>query len=105
MILYRHIEKEDNYAVTKNVRFGKWKFVKDSSLPASILVSVTSQEIAISDTEAISTKKLVKRKKYLRVINVIKESVGATSITKHILDLRIYLTVDKLLTSVPAIKI
>ena len=104
-ILRRRIEKENNYAAPKNVRFGEWEPVKDSSLPdPTVTVPSTTQEEAMPDAEGTTVKKTVKRKKHPRVVNVLKESVGATTITKRILDLGVNLTVGELLASAPAVE-
>ncbi len=63
-----------------------------------------SQEAAMPDAEASEPKRIVERKKYPRVVNVLKESVGATIITKRILDLGVNLTVEELLASAPAVE-
>lgn len=47
--------------------------------------------------EADKSKKTVESKKHLRVVTMLKESIGITIITKCILDLRVNLTVDELL--------
>ena len=53
----------------------------------------------------VSTKKNLECKWYPRVVNVLKdESVGATTITKRILDLEVNLTIGELLTSTPAVE-
>lgn len=49
-------------------------------------------------------KKNVKRKKYFRVVNVLKESIGVITIRKRILDLGASLTVVKLLVFAPVVK-
>lgn len=51
------------------------------------------------DIKAIELKKIVKKKKYPQMINILKKFLDAIIITKHILDLKINLTVGKLLTS------
>ena len=56
------------------------------------------------DEEVTKPKKQVERKKHPRVINVLKEVVGATTITKLILDLEVNLTVGELLVSAPVIE-
>lgn len=56
------------------------------------------------DAEATELKRPVERKKHPRVVNILKESVGATTITKRILDLGVNLTVDELLASAPAVE-
>ena len=45
-------------------------------------------------------KKIIKCKRYLRVVGVLKESVRATMITKRILDFGVNLTMGELLTSI-----
>ncbi len=65
---------------------------------------VPSQEAAMPDAEATEPKKQVEKKKHLRVVNVLKKSVGATTITKRILDLGVNLTVGELLASAPAVE-
>ena len=104
-ILRRRIEKENNYAAPKNVRFGEWESVKDSLLPGpTATVPSTTQEETMPDAEGTTAKKTVERKKHPCVVNVLKESVGATTITKRILDLDVNLTVGKLLASAPAVE-
>ncbi len=56
------------------------------------------------DAEASEPKKVVERKKHPRVVNMLKESVSATTITKRILDLGVNLTVGELLASAPAVE-
>ena len=104
-ILRRRIEKEKEYAAPKNVRFGEWEPIRDSPVPAPLFATppVTS-ETAMSDADMATTKKSVERKRYPRVVNVLKEFVGATTITKRILDLRVSLTVGELLASTPAVE-
>lgn len=58
-----------------------------------------SQKAAILDAKAGKLKKIVKRKKHPQVINILKKSVSVTTITKHIVNLGVNLTIDKLLTS------
>ena len=107
-ILRRRIEKENNYAAPKNVRFGEWEPVRDTSMPAPTpapaLISSPSQEAAMPDAETGEPKRTIERKKHPRVVNVLKESVGATTITKRILDLGVNLTVGELLASAPAVE-
>lgn len=59
----------------------------------SIQISNPFQEVAMLDVKANKLKRIVKRKKHLRVVNVLKEFVDATTITKRILDLKVNLTV------------
>ena len=56
------------------------------------------------DAEATESKKQVEGKKHPQVVNVLKEVVGATTITKRILDLRVNLTVSELFALAPAVK-
>lgn len=58
----------------------------------------------MSDTEVITAKKTVKRKKDLCIVNISKEYIEITIIINRILDLNIYLTVNKLRTLVLTIK-
>lgn len=72
--------------------------------PASVSVSNLFQETVMPDAEAGELRKTVEKKRYLRVVNVLKESMGTTTISKRILDLGINLTISKLLASAPAIE-
>lgn len=56
------------------------------------------------DVETYEPKKIIVRKKHLGVVNILKESIRAITISKHILDLRINLTVSQLLVSSPAVE-
>ena len=104
-ILRWRIKKENNYTAPKNVRFGKWEPVKDSSLPDPIAtIPSTTQEETMPDAESTTAKKTVERKKHPRVVNILKESVGTTTFTKRILDLGVNLTIGELLASVPAVE-
>lgn len=89
----------------KNVRFGKWDLGKDSFLsnPTVTILSTTLAEI-IPDMEGNMVKKTTERKKYFWVVNILKESMGATTITKHILDFGINLVFGELLASAPAVE-
>ena len=62
-----------------------------------------SQEEVILDSEPIS-KKGIGHKKYPGVVGVLKEFVGATMITKRILDLGVNLIVGELLLLAPAVE-
>ncbi len=107
-ILRHRIEKENDYTATKNLRFSEWEPIRDTSLPTPTPASAStpnlSQEAAMPDVEAGEPKKTVEKKKHPRVVNMLKESVGATTITKHILDLGMNLTIGELLTSAPAVE-
>ena len=103
-ILRKRIEKEDGYAAPKNVRFGEWRPVENAPQPsAPVSLQEPSQEQDMTDSEPVG-KKTVERKKHPRVVGVLKESVGATMITKRILDLGVNLTVGELLASAPAVE-
>ena len=56
------------------------------------------------DMEASEPSKIVERKIYPQVVNILKESIGAMAITKRILDLWVNLTIGELLVSAPAVK-
>ena len=56
------------------------------------------------DANTAIGKKNVKKKIYPSVVNVLKEFVGATTITKRILDLGVSFTVGELLASALAVK-
>ncbi len=58
----RRIEKENNYAASKNVRFGEWESVQESSLPAPTSAPVLSQKAAIPDAEATEPKNRLKKR-------------------------------------------
>ncbi len=75
-----------------------------ASTSASASIPNPSQKAAMPDAEASESKKTVEKKKYPRVVNVLKESISAITIAKRILDLGVNLTVGELLASAPAIK-
>ena len=56
------------------------------------------------DKEASEPRKRVERKKYSQVVNVLKESVRAKTITKHILELGIKMTIGEFRASVLVIE-
>lgn len=56
------------------------------------------------DAEVSKTKKIIQRKKHPQVINMLKQSVGAITITKRIIDLEINLTISMTQILAPAIK-
>ena len=58
----------------------------------------------MAEANTAINKKNVERKRYPQVVNVLKKSVGATTITKQILDLRVNLIVSELLASVPMVE-
>lgn len=61
-------------------------------------------KIAILDVNTATTKKIIKKKKYPQVINILKEFVKATIIIKYILDLGVNLIISKLLVFALTIK-
>lgn len=56
------------------------------------------------DTEVSEPRKTVERKKNPQVINILKESLSATTINMRILELVVNLTIGKLLASALAIE-
>lgn len=52
----------------------------------------------------VNTKKNLECKRHLRVVNILKESVGTTTITKRILDWGVNFMVEELLASVSAVE-
>ena len=92
-ILRKRMQKEKGYATPKNVRFGAYEPVKEAPIPISPTpIDISIPEEAIPDVK-VSIKKNLERKRHPRVVNVLKESVGVTTITKRILDLGINLMV------------
>lgn len=77
---------------------------KNFLLNSTFAILSMFQETIMPDANVITTKKMVKKKKYPRIISVLKESIRATTITMGILDLNINLTVGKLLALVLAIE-
>ena len=70
----------------------------------TIIVPSTTQKEPMPDAKGTTVKKTVKREKHPYVINVLKKSVGATTITKRILNLGVNLTVGELLASMLTIE-
>ncbi len=60
----------------------------------SIQISNPFQEVAMLDVKASKSKKIVERKKHSPIVNVLKEFIDTTTITKRILDLKVNLTVS-----------
>lgn len=67
-------------------------------LPAPAFVQKLDQKEVMADFES-TIKKNIKCQKHPRIIGVLKKLVRATIITKRILELKVNLTVAKLLTS------
>ncbi len=79
--------------------------MKENPVPASTIGTPSAApETAMLDVDTAMAKKSFKRKKHSRVINVLKESVWATRITKRILDLRVNFTAAELLASTPSVE-
>lgn len=82
--------KKNDYAVPKNLQFGEWELVKDTSMPALTLTLTLTpnlpQKAAMLDAKASESKTIVEKKKHSQVINVLKESIDTTTITKRILN-------------------
>lgn len=49
------------------------------------------------DIKANELKKIVEKKKYLQVSNILKDSIITKTITKYVLNLKIKLIIDELL--------
>lgn len=62
------------------------------------------QKATILNRKASKLKKSMEKRKHLRIINILKKFIIVTTITKPILDLKMNLTIDELLTSAPVIK-
>ena len=97
---------KNSYAVSKNVKFDKWKPVQGNFLSetAPTPTPLAVPEEVMPDVEESKVKKSIERKKHFYIVNVLKESVRATTITKRILDLGINFTVGKLLAFAPAVE-
>lgn len=90
------------------MKFGKSELARDASVLASTLAPALTlnqfQETAMPDAEAVESRKAIEKKSYPQIVNLLKKSVGAITITKRILNLRVNLTIGKLLALAPAIK-
>lgn len=68
-----------------------WKSIRESFMPVpiSFLISTSnlSKKATMPDTGASKLKKTVEKKKHPRVVNVLKDSMSDTNITKCILNL------------------
>lgn len=88
------------------MRFGKWEFIKKSSVLALIasltLISNHSTKAEVPDVGASEFRKTVQWKKHLRVVKVVKDSEAATTITYRILKREVSLTIGELFVSAPA---
>lgn len=84
------MRKENDYSATKNLQFGVWEPVRNISVPSSISARISTpypfQKAAMPDVEANESKTTIEKRKHPRIINVLKKSVGAMTITNHILD-------------------
>ena len=103
-ILRKRIQKEKGYATLKNIRFGSYEPAKEAPIPPlPTPIDRATPEETMTDVDSVAKKDL-ERKRHPRVVNVLKESVGATTITKRILDLGVSLTLEELLASAPAVE-
>lgn len=63
-ILCYHIEKKNDYVASKNVQFGKWEQVRNTSMPTPISISTQisnpSQETRMPDVKAGEPRKTAK---------------------------------------------
>lgn len=57
-------------------------------------------KIAILDIDTTIAKKSIEKKKYFQVVNILKESMKTTTISKHIIDLKVSFIVCKLRASI-----
>lgn len=90
-ILRHGMKNKNNYITSKNLKFAKWEPIKDTSLPAPTLLLASTlypfQKAVMLDVDIGEPKTILKKKNYPKVVNVLREFVDATTITKHILDL------------------
>ena len=101
----RRIEKKKEYTALKKIRFGEWEPVRESTVPIPLLATLSiASEIAMPNADMGIAKKSVEKKRYPRVVNVLKDFVEATTSTKRILDLGVSLIVGELLAFAPAIE-
>lgn len=86
------------------MRFGEWEPVQDNLLLATAFTSTATlfavPEKVMLDVEEDQVKKNIERKNHPCVVNLLKEFVGATTITKRILDLGVNFTIGELQASV-----
>lgn len=82
---------------------GEWKLVKNNALPTPTLTLASTSSLFRDATmpyiEIGDPKKTVEKKEHLQVVNVLKEFIGDTNITKHILNLEVNFIVGELLVS------
>ena len=79
--------------------------MRENPIPSSPIVTLSaSSETAMLDADTATAKKSVERMKHPRVVNVLKESVGATNNKKRTLDPRVNFTVGELLASALAVE-
>ena len=84
-ILHQCIEKEKEYIAFKNVQFDEWEPVRKSLVPVLSLTTLfIAPKTAMPDIDMGTTKKSVEKKRHPRIVNVLKKSIGATTITKRI---------------------
>lgn len=85
------------------MRFGERDLLRDNLLPI-VTKPFAALETAMPDPEAAKIRKGIKRPKYPRLVNVLKNSVVVTTINKRILGMGVNLTVGKPLASAPALE-
>ena len=73
-------------------------------LASPIATTSVTPETAILDADTATAKKSIERKKHPRIVNALKESIGATTIKKRILYLAVNFTIGKLLASTPVVE-
>lgn len=74
--------------MSKNFRFNEGESIRENPTPTSpILTLSTTPESIMQDIDIAGRKKSVKREKYFRVVNILKEFVNTTTITKRILSI------------------
>lgn len=103
--MWQRIEKKKEYAAAKNVQYSKWESIKKSPIPTLLLAtSSVAPKTVMPNVDMVQARRSVEKKIYPQVVNILKESIGVTTITNQILDLGISLTVDKLLMFALAIE-
>lgn len=103
-ILQKPIQKEKDMLFQKNIRFGSYEPAKAALiLPLPTFIEKATPEKTIIDINLV-VKKSLKCKRHSWVVNILKELVRAITITKYILNLRVSLTIEKLLALVLAVK-
>ena len=71
---------------------------------APIPTPIAVPKEVMSNVEGSQVKKNIQRKKHPHIVNMLKQSIEATTITKYILDLGVNFTIGKLLVSAPHVE-